>query len=136
MALQQILISSAFLLTGCALPAYGQAAGEANAPVIRLAEIEIDVSAVDAYRAALKEEIEASIRLEPGVLTLYAVAVKDHPTQIRLFERYANPAAYQAHRQTAHFLKYKAATQEMVKSLRLIEAEPILLGAKPPERSQ
>jgi len=32
--------------------------------------------------------------------------------------------------QTPHFKKYKAVTQAMVKSLKLIEAEPILLGRK------
>ena len=54
--------------------------------LVRVAELEIDPGRLDAYKAALREEIGASIRLEPGVLTLYAVAVKDHPNQIRLFE--------------------------------------------------
>jgi quinol monooxygenase YgiN len=63
-------------------------------------------------------------------LTLYAVAVKDHPDQIRLFESYSSIEAYQAHLQTAHFKKYKAETQHMVKSLKLIETDPILLGSK------
>jgi quinol monooxygenase YgiN len=39
--------------------------------------------------------------------------------------------AYQAHLQTAQFKKYKAETQKMVKSLKLIETNPILLGSKP-----
>jgi quinol monooxygenase YgiN len=99
-------------------------------PVVRLAELEIDPNQIQAYRAALKEEIEASIRIEPGVLTLYAVSVKDHPMQIRIFETYASPAAYEAHLQTAHFKKYKSETQSMVRSLKLIETEPILLGSK------
>jgi hypothetical protein len=50
-------------------------------PMVRIAELQIDPTHLDAYKAALKLEIEASIRLEPGVLTLYAVALKDHPTQ-------------------------------------------------------
>ncbi|NUQ27718.1 MAG: antibiotic biosynthesis monooxygenase [Acidobacteriaceae bacterium] len=98
--------------------------------LVRLAELEIDPAQLAAYRAALREEIETSVRVEPGVLALYAVAVKDHPNQIRLFEMYANPAAYQAHLQSAHFKKYKGATAEMVKSLRLIETEPLLLESK------
>ena len=95
--------------------------------LVRLAELEIDPAQLDAYRAALREEIETSVRVEPGVLALYAVAVKDHPNQIRLFEMYASPAAYQAHLRSAHFKKYKGATAAMVKSLRLIETEPLLL---------
>jgi quinol monooxygenase YgiN len=98
--------------------------------VVRLAELEIDAGSLDRYTAALRDEISASIRVEPGVLALYAVSVKDHPTQIRLFEMYASPAAYEAHLQSPHFKHYKAQTAAMVKSLKLIETEPLLLGAK------
>ena len=98
--------------------------------LVRIAELEIDADQLSAYTAALKEEISTSVRVEPGVLTLYAVAVKGHPTQIRIFETYANRAAYEAHLQTPHFKKYKSETQGMVKSLNLIETKPILLGAK------
>ena len=65
------------------------------------------------------------------MLTLYAVSVKGHPEQVRLFEMYRDDDAYQSHLQTAHFRQYKAATQGMVRSLRLIETEPILLRSKP-----
>ena len=97
---------------------------------MRLAELEIDPAQLDRYKAFLREQIETSIRVEPGVLNLYAVAVKGQPAQIRIFEMYADTAAYEAHLQTPHFLKYKIGTQGMVKSLRLLETEPVLLGAK------
>lgn len=99
-------------------------------PVVRLAEIEIDPQYVAPYRAALQEGIEAAIRLEPGVLTLCAVSVKNHPEQVRVFEVYASQAAYQAHLQTPHFKKYKTTTQGMVRSLKLIETDPILLRSR------
>jgi quinol monooxygenase YgiN len=98
--------------------------------LVRIAELEINPARLEVYRAALKEEIAASIRVEPGVLILYAVSVKDHPNQIRIFETYADQAAYEAHLQTSHFKKYKSETQSMVKSLKLIETDPILLGSK------
>lgn len=98
--------------------------------VVRLAEIEIDPVRLEAYKAALREEIDTSIRVEPGVLTLYAVALKDNPAQIRIFETYADVAAYKAHLETPHFKKYKAATQGMVRSLKLVETDPIVLGVK------
>lgn len=104
--------------------------GSLGQPLTRIAELEVDPAQLSAYRAALKEEIEASIRLESGVLTLYAVSLKDHPAQIRIFETYADQAAYELHLQTSHFKKYKSKTQGMVKSLKLIETYPILLGAK------
>lgn len=98
--------------------------------IVKLAELEIYPDHLDAYKAALKEEIEASIRTEPGVLTLYAVSVKAHPEQIRLFETYRDAASYQAHLQSLHFKKYKEQTQQMVKSLTLLDTDPILLGSK------
>jgi quinol monooxygenase YgiN len=113
------------------LPLLGQALAE-DAPVryVRIAELEIDPAQVDAYHSALKEEIEASIRLEPGVLSLLAVAVKDQPARVRIMEIYADVAAYRAHLETPHFKKYKTSTQSMVKSLNLLETDPILLGSK------
>lgn len=99
-------------------------------PLVRIAELEIDPDQITAYRDALKEEIATSIRVEPGVLTLYAVSVKDHPNQVRIFETYQDQTAYESHLQTPHFKKYKDVTQGMVKSLKLIETDPILLGRK------
>jgi quinol monooxygenase YgiN len=108
-----------------------EVAAQPQSPIVRIAELEIDPDQLESYKAALKQEIETSIRVEAGVLTLYAVSVKDHPAAIRIFETYADEAAYRAHLETAHFKKYKAATQAMVKSLKLIETEPVILGAKP-----
>ena len=34
--------------------------------IVRIAELEIDPGQLDAYKLALKEEIETSIRVEPG----------------------------------------------------------------------
>jgi len=105
-------------------------AEQVHARVVRLAELEIDPAQLESYKAALREEIETSIRIEPGVLSLYAVALKDNPAHIRIMETYADMDAYKAHLETPHFKKYKAATQGMVQSLKLFETEPIVLGAK------
>lgn len=93
-------------------------------PLTRIAELEIDSAQLQAYRAALEEETAASIRVEPQGLTLYAVSVKNHSTQIRIFETHADQAAYEAYLQAPHFKKYKSDTQEVVKSLKLIETAP------------
>ena len=126
-----------YLIVGASLlPAFMVSASvdtfaqQVQSPVVRLAELHIDPSQLEEYKAALRDEIEASIRLEPGVLTLYALSVKGDPAQIRIFEMYADAAAYEAHLQTPHFKKYKVGTQGMVKSLVLVETDPILLGTK------
>jgi quinol monooxygenase YgiN len=122
-------ISVAALTGTLMLSELSQAAASSDR-LVRLAELEIDPASLNVYRAALREEIETSIRMEPGVLALYSVSIKDHPNQIRLFEMYASDTAYQAHLQSTHFKKYKQLTAGMIKSLRLIETEPLLLGAK------
>lgn len=99
--------------------------------MVRLAKLVIDPTKLESYKAMLKEEIETSVRLEPGVLTLNAVYEKDNPTHITILEIYADTAAYKAHLQTPHFIKYKTGTNEMVKSLELVDAIPIALATKP-----
>jgi quinol monooxygenase YgiN len=98
--------------------------------VVRVAKLKIDAAQLENYKAALKEEVETSVRVEPGVLALYAVSEKDNPTHVTVFEIYADTNAYTAHLETPHFKKYKTTTQEMVKSLELVETVPIFLGAK------
>jgi quinol monooxygenase YgiN len=99
-------------------------------PLVRIAELEIDSDQLIAYKHALSDEIATSVREEPGVLMLYAVSVKDHPSQVRVFETYKDQAAYESHLESPHFKKYKDATKGMVKSLKLIETEPIILAGK------
>ena len=62
--------------------------------MVRLAKLEIHPEHLENYKAALKEEIEASIRLEPGVLALRAVSEKEHPARITIMEIYASVDAY------------------------------------------
>lgn len=106
------------------------AVAQEKSQMVRLAKLVIDSTQLKNYKALLKEEIEASVHLEPGVLTLYAVSEKDHPTHITIVEIYADTAAYKAHLQTPHFIKYKTGTKEMVKSLELVAADPLVPGMK------
>jgi quinol monooxygenase YgiN len=47
-----------------------------------------------------------------------------------VFEIYRDRKAYLAHLQAPHFLKYKATVETMIKSLKLIPVEPVMLGTK------
>ena len=125
-----LILGASLLATSMARASMDTSAQQMQSRVVRLAELQIDPGQLEKYKAALREEIEVSIRLERGVLALYAVSVKGDPAQIRIFEMYADAAAYEAHLQTPHFKKYKTSTQGMVKSLVLVETDPILLGAK------
>jgi quinol monooxygenase YgiN len=99
-------------------------------PYVRIAELEIDPARLEVYTAAVREEMDASVRVEPGVLAIYAVAEKDNPLRIRFFEIYADEAAYNAHRESPHFRKYVATTKDMITSRKLIETVPVQLSSK------
>lgn len=99
--------------------------------LVRIAELEIDPERLETYLAAVRAEIETSLRVEPGVLALYAVAEKGRPHKLRFFEIYADEAAYAAHLSSPHFRAYAEATRDMIRSKSLIETEPVHLGAKP-----
>lgn len=99
--------------------------------IVRIAELDIDPAQLDAYLAFLRDEIRSSVDFEPGVLMLHAVQVRETPNLVRLLEVYDSQSAYEAHIQSPHFLIYKAGTASMVRSLRLIDVDPVLLAAKP-----
>ena len=98
--------------------------------LVRLSKIMVDPARLEEYNAFLKEEIEASMSVEPGVLALYATADKDNPCMVTILEIYADRAAYESHLKTPHFQKYKQGTLSMVKDLELVDVNPLIPGLK------
>ena len=82
-----------------------ESSAQKSKQIVQLAKLQIDPAQLDAYKAALKEGVETALRVEPGVLSLYAMADKENPTHITLVEVYADEDAYKAHLKTAHFLR-------------------------------
>jgi quinol monooxygenase YgiN len=101
-----------------------------NERKMRIAKIEIFPEYVDEYKTALAVHAKTAVKVEPGVLALQAVYDQAHPTQVTVFEVYANEEAYQAHLKTPHFLTYKNGTLKMVKTLELLEVAPIAMEIK------
>ena len=102
-----------------------------NSPVVRIAELEIDPAQLDRYKAAVKEEMEIAVRVEPGVLAIYSVADKHRPNRLWFFEIYADEGAYESHVASPHFRKYVSTTKPMIRTRKLTETVPVLLAAKP-----
>lgn len=106
-----ILIAIAIFLNSC-----GNDSASLSIPqMVRLSRIVIDSAQLENYKGLLKEEIETSVKVESGVLTLYAVFEKENPTHLTILEMYADTAAYKSHIRTPHFLEYKNETLTMVK---------------------
>ena len=118
---QDVFTDNARRLFGESLPLrqYGER-------IVRLAEIEVVPVFLEEYMAFAKEVGETSVKVEPGVLTLFSMQTKEDPCKIYILEIYADQEAYQSHIQTAHFKKYKEGTAKMVKSLKLIDTMPLV----------
>jgi 4-carboxymuconolactone decarboxylase len=118
-------LAAIVLLVGCS----SEAAPETS-PMVRLAKLVIDPAHLESYKSALEEEVTASVRLETGVLTLYAVFEKNRPTHLTILEIYADRGAYEQHIKSPHFLKYKTSTAHMIRSLELIDTNPLVPNMK------
>jgi quinol monooxygenase YgiN len=129
MEAKKALMLCASVLSLCLSDAAG--AWDAQRPYVRLAELEIDPAQMERFNAAIREGVATAVRVEPGVLALYAVVEKDLPNRVRVFEMYTDEAAYQKHLQTPHFRKFRDTTDKMVKSRKLLDGVPIVLEAKP-----
>jgi quinol monooxygenase YgiN len=106
------------------------AAGQDKKPLVKMAKVSIDPAQLEQYKKILTEEVQTAVNIEPGVLSISVVADQKEPAKITLLEVYADQQAYLAHRETAHFKKYKSETRDMVKSLELMDVDPILLASK------
>jgi quinol monooxygenase YgiN len=127
---QRIFLSTVLVLA-CLFSLYGKTIAQDKKQMVRLAKIKVDPAQLNKYNTALKEQMRAAIRLEPGVLTYYAVADKKDPADITILEIYADSAAYISHTLAPHFKKYKETVKDMVKSLELVDVNLIGAARKP-----
>lgn len=119
------------LLIGVCLMLTGTPIAHAAEPTsVRIARLDIKPECLDAFLIAVREEMATSLRVESGVIALYAVADRQDPTKMTFFEMYADDAAYERHRKTPHFQKYFQTTKDMIARRVLLEAVPVELRDK------
>ncbi|MDF5722216.1 MAG: antibiotic biosynthesis monooxygenase [Rhizonema sp. PD37] len=119
---QKIVISLTLIIM---LVSCSTASAQQKEIMVRISEIEIDSNYLNEYKAILKEESEASVRLEPGVISIFPMYQKENPTEVRILEIYKSREAYESHLKTPYFQHYKTTTLKMVKSLKLVDMETI-----------
>lgn len=83
-----------------------------------------------AFRRIVVDEMAQSIKLEPGVLAMYAATETTQPNRWHFFEVYADEAAYQLHRQTPHFQDYLKQTADMLQDKHFTDIAPARLMNK------
>ncbi|WNG41986.1 antibiotic biosynthesis monooxygenase [Archangium minus] len=68
---------------------------------------------VDAFREATLANARESVK-EPGIARFDVVQDTEDPTRFVLVEAYKNPQAPAAHKETAHYLKWRDTVTEMM----------------------
>ena len=92
---------------------------------VRLVKIEIEPDALAQYTELLNQQMNTAVKLEEGVIEYRVVNEKENTHRFTLIEIYRDYESYLSHIKTPHFLKYKNRSQDMVKSLELIDANLI-----------
>lgn len=97
---------------------------------VNLVTVTLKPEAQQAFRDVVIAEMVQSMKVEEGVLAMYAATDKAQPEKWFFLEVYANEAAYQQHRNTPHFKDYLAQTADMSSDKIFINISPVLLGNK------
>ena len=80
---------------------------------ILLVFIHVREGSVEAFRKATIENARSSLR-EPGVARFDVVQQIDDPTRFVLVEVYRSKEAHSAHRETAHYRKWRETVADMM----------------------
>ena len=111
--------------------------GEKAAPLVPTPEAQVNLVTVtvnpemnQAFADIVIPEMVESMRVESGVLAMYAATAQDEPNKWYFLEIYAANAAYQQHRQTPHFKDYLARTAAMSSDKAFIDVQPVMMKNK------
>lgn len=83
-----------------------------------------------AFKNIVIAEMSDSLKLESGVLAMYAATDAKNENRWYFYEIYASEADYQRHRQTPHFRGYIEQTSEMTTGKESIPVVPVFLRNK------
>jgi (4S)-4-hydroxy-5-phosphonooxypentane-2,3-dione isomerase len=80
---------------------------------IAIVECRVKPEAVAAFAEACRANAEGSLQ-EPGVIRFDVLADKDDPARFVLYEVYRRPEDQLAHRETAHYLRWRDTVAAMM----------------------
>ena len=92
------LLLFSMLIVSCTVNKQNKSATKSEKMFIRIAEIEIDSNYLNEYIAILKEESQASIKIEVGVISIYPMYQKENPNTIKIWESVPRMAARRCER--------------------------------------
>jgi quinol monooxygenase YgiN len=84
-----------------------------NALIVVHVHVHVVADGVEAFRAATRANAENSVR-EPGVARFDVIQSVEDPARFVLVEVYRDPAAVAAHKETAHYLRWRDAVAPLM----------------------
>jgi quinol monooxygenase YgiN len=75
--------------------------------------VHVKPEAVEDFIAATKDNASHSVQ-EPGVARFDTLQQADDPTRFTIVEVYRNPAGHAAHRETAHYARWRDTVADMM----------------------
>ena len=83
--------------------------------ITTVCNVHVTDDGIDAFKAASLENARHSLR-EPGIARFDVIQQADDPTRFVLVEVYRTPEAPAAHKETAHYLRWRDAVAPMMAS--------------------
>ena len=77
-----------------------------------VAPIQIKEGHREAFIEAMLDDAKGSVKDEPGCLRFDVIQDGDDPNRIWLYEIYVDEAAFQAHLQAPHFIKWRETVKD------------------------
>jgi len=99
-------------------------------PEVRIVGVTVKREDLAEFRRIVTAEMRESMKVESGVMAMYAVTRKERPEQWIFFEIYVDAAAYASHRETPHFKEYLRLTGDMLVDKGHIGVENIALQSR------
>jgi quinol monooxygenase YgiN len=88
--------------------------------LIVLVKVTVKREALEEFESAILENAARALADEPGCLRFDVSRREDDPTEWLFYEMYADGAAFEAHRASAHFAKYQTVADRVLTSKTLI----------------
>ncbi|EJJ6006816.1 antibiotic biosynthesis monooxygenase [Escherichia coli] len=92
--------------------------------------VEVKPEFQTAFKNIVLPEMAESLKVEKGVLAMYAATDSQTPNRWYFYEVYASEEDYQLHRQTPHFRDYLRQTTHMSARKNAIPVKPVFLRNK------
>ncbi|HEM3072701.1 putative quinol monooxygenase [Streptococcus suis] len=101
-------------------------------PVVHLFHLGVDEKNRDSFYQVGMENFQTSYKEEAGTLAMYASSLRENQLEYKVFEIYADKAAYQTHVNSPHFKVYVDQVGSKLTKREVFEVEALFLEEKLP----